>query len=319
LIFIFAVMLWIPGFLSQETGAFYFPVQPMPFYRAVADILAENVLLTRILAFLFLLFQSFLMVRLNVKFILIRQRTFLPALIFILLCSFYFPHLQFSEYLFGSLGMLLILDLILGSYKQEPDSWKFFEAGLVLGVTTLFYARMIYFIPFIWIAQIILRPFSWREWILPLAGIFVPAFILVSVRYLLGMDPWQAWNIFYDNLNSFQFSFNFTLSYIIIAVYIFLLVLLASGYMLRVFQFRKIYIRNYFLTFFWLFLISALLFTFLTRFDPGIIYVAAIPVAFLISNYFINAKRSRGNRLLFGLLFLAFLGNGLNHWFEWIG
>jgi hypothetical protein len=67
-----------------------------------------------------------------------------------------------------------------------------------------------------------------------------------------------------------------------------------------------------------LFLVSAIFFTFLTRFDPGIVYVSAIPVSFLLANYFINAKKSFGNRLLFGLILLVFLGNGLNHWFGWI-
>lgn len=319
LILLFATLLWIPGFISPETTAFYFPAEPMPLYRYAAEFLMGKVVLSKILAFIFILFQAFQMVRLNGKFILIQERTFLPAFIFLLLVSFYFPHLQFSEYIFGSLFMFIILDGLFSSYKSEANSWKFFEAGLWIGIGSLFYARFIYFLPFIWISQVILRPFFWREWVLPVAGIFVPAFLFTSIRYLLGSNPWEAWDIFYDNLNNFHFSFRFNTPYIIISVYVFLLVILASGYMLRIYQFRKIYIRNYYLIFFWLFLLSSVLFTFLTRFDPGVIYVTAIPVSFLLSNYFINARKSLGNRLLFGILILLFLANGLNHIFAWIG
>ncbi|MGC9341977.1 MAG: hypothetical protein ACP5E3_04705 [Bacteroidales bacterium] len=317
-IFLIAFVLWLPGFLSPETTAFYYPVKPMPLYELFAGMMMGNVLLSKIIAFIFILFQAFLVVRLNGKFILIQERTFLPAFFFILLVSFYFPHLQFSRYLFGSLAVLIMLDVLLSSYKSDPNSWRFFEAGLILGVASLFYARMIYFFPFIWISQLILRPFFWREWILPIVGVIVPAFIVVAIRYLTGADPWAIWDIFYDNLNNFYFSFRFILPYIIISSYIFLLVIIASGYMLRVYQFRKIYIRNYYLAFFWLFLLSSTLFTFLTRFDPGIVYASAIPVSFLLSNYFINARKSRGNRLLFILLILIFLGNGLNHLFGWL-
>jgi hypothetical protein len=317
-IFLIAFLLWLPGFLSPETTAFNFPVKAMPLYDIVSDLLKAKVLASKIIAFLFILFQGFLVVRLNVKFILIQQRTFLPALFFLLLVSFYFPHLQFSKYLFGSMAILLILDILFSSYKKETHSWKFFEAGLVLGIAALFYARIIYFFPFIWITQLILRPPSWREWIFPVVGFMVPVIFVLAVRFLIGLDPWAIGEIFYDNLNNFYFSFRFILPYIIISSFIFIIVVLASGYMLRVYQFRKIYIRNYYLVFFWLFLLSLILFAFLTRFDPGVIYVTAIPVSFLLSNYFINARKSWGNRLLFTLLIVLFIGNGLNHLFGWL-
>jgi len=318
LIFVFVSVLWIPSFLSPETTAFYHPTEPMPFYKWVAGLLSGQVLLSKIIAFLLVVLQAVLLVRLNARFILIQKRTFLPAFFFILLVSFYFPHLQFSPYLFGSIAMLLVINLIFYTYDRDILSWRFFEAGLLVGIGTLFYSRMIYFLPFIWVSHIILRSPSWREWLYPVLGLMVPAIYLVAVHFLTGNDPWGSWEVLYNNLNNFHFSFRFTLAHLAIAFYILLLVIIASGYMLRVYQFRKIYIRNYFLVFFWLFLISATLFTFLTRFDPGILYIAAIPVSFLLSNYFINARKSRINQILFGLILVLFLGNGLNHWFGWI-
>lgn len=319
LIFLLALLLWMPGFSGKGVGAIDSGTQAMPLYRFLVGWFGDQLLLSKILAFVFILFQAVLIVRLNARFILIQKSTFLPAFFFILLVSFYSGHLQFSRHIFGSLSMIIILNFLFASYKKEPNSWKFFEAGLTLGVASLFYARMIYFLPFIWIAQIILRPSYWREWVYPLTGVFITAFLFVSLRYLFDLDPWQAWDIFYRNLNDFSSTFTFSSPYLIIGLYIFLLVVLASIYMLRVFQFRKIYIRNYYKVFFWLFVVSTLLFVFLTRFDAGILYIAAIPVSFILSNYFINAPKTRMNRLLFTLVVVVFLGNGLNYWFGWMG
>ena len=319
LILLFAGLVWLPGLISAETDAFYFPTGAMPFYKLINGALSGSVIFSKIIAFLLVIFNAFLLVRLNAIFILIQERTFLPAFFFLLLTGFYYPHLQFSEYIFGSISMLFVLGVLFSSYKKEPNSWRFFDAGLILGIGVLFYARMIYFLPIVWIAQLILRPLVWREWVTPLIGITLPAFLLGSVRYLSGLDPLSIWHTLYDNLNSFHNSFEFSKAYIIISAYVFLLVLMASGYMLKVFQFRKIYIRNYYLVFFWLFMTSFVLFIFLTRFDPGIVYIIATPVSFILSNYFINARKTLGNKVLFLMIFLVFLGNGLNHWFGWLG
>jgi hypothetical protein len=319
LIFLLATLLWLPGFMSMDVGMIESATREMPLYKILADTIEGKVLLGKIIAFIFILFQAILVVRLNARFILIQERTFLPAFFFILLVSFYFHHLRFSEYIFGSLGMIIILNYMFSSYKKDPNSLKFFEAGFILGISSLFYARMIYFLPFLWIAQIILRPPYWREWVYPIIGVFIPAFLYVTIRYLNDLDPWKAWDILIMNLNDFSYSFRFSQPYLIISILIFILVVIASIYMLRVFQFRKIYIRNYYQAFFWLFMTSTLLFVFFTRFDAGILYMAAVPVSFILSNYFINAPRTLLNRLLFGLILVVFALNGLNHWFGWIG
>ncbi len=104
---------------------------------------------------------------------------------------------------------------------------------------------------------------------------------------------------------------------LLVTALVFLLILIASLYMLRVYQFKKIYIRNYYMIFFWLF-VSSLVFFVLTRFDPGIIYVFALPVSYILSNYFINSRKTLGNRILFGMVIVIFLANALNGVFGWV-
>jgi hypothetical protein len=80
---------------------------------------------------------------------------------------------------------------------------------------------------------------------------------------------------------------------------------MASVYLVKVFQFRKIYIRDYFMVLFWLFFSGCLIFLLLSGFNKGITYIVAIPISFILTNYFINAKKSLGNKILMYVL-LAF-------------
>ncbi|HYW96434.1 MAG TPA: hypothetical protein VE870_12650, partial [Bacteroidales bacterium] len=58
-----AALLWIPSFMSLKTSAFYYPVRPMPLYGFLAHGFEGQVLLSKIFAYLFLLFQGMLLVR----------------------------------------------------------------------------------------------------------------------------------------------------------------------------------------------------------------------------------------------------------------
>ncbi len=317
MIVILGALLWIPSFMTLKTSAFYYPVRPMPFYGILAHGFEGHVFLSKIFAFLFLIFQSIMIVRLNARFILIQQRTFLPAFFFMLITAFYMPLLNFSEAIFGSFFFIFMLDLLFSTYKQEPNTYRFFEAGLLLGIASLFYARLIYFLPFIWIVAVIIRPFFWREWLYPVLGVILPYLFIIIISYVAGSAPFSILITLKQNLTTYYGSFQVNLNNFMVTGFVFLLIFIASIYMLRVYQFKKIYIRNYYMIFFWLF-VSSLLFFVLTRFDTGIVYVFAVPVSFILSNFFVNGRKTLGNRILFGVVLVLFILNALDGIFGWL-
>lgn len=316
IIFLFSLLLWIPDFLTPETRAFYYPVPPMPLYALLAGGIEGMVLVSKILSFLFVLFMSIMMIRLNSRFILIQERTFLPAFFFLTITGFYSGINEFSGYLFGGLALIFVIDALLSSYKTEPNSYRYFEAGLLIGIASLFYVRILYFLPLVWIASIILRPFFWREWIFPVLGAAVPYFVWASLRFLTDRDPWDMFTVIYRNLINFTFNYIFDWQNLVVPAYILFLVMIASVYMLRVFQFRRVYIRNYYLVFFWLFILTIISFLFFSRYDPGFLYVFAIPVSYILSNYFVNSRKTLPNHLMFSAYVLLMLLNTVNRIFD---
>ncbi len=216
MIIILGALLWIPSFMSLKTSAFYYPVRPMPLYGFLAHGFEGQVFLSKIFAFLFLLFQAVLIVRLNARFILIQERTLLPAFFFLLITAFYMPLLNFSEAIFGSFFFIIMLDLLFSTYKKEPNTYRFFEAGLVLGIASLFYARLIYFLPFIWIVAVIIRPFYWREWLYPVLGAILPYVFIIAGSYVAGGHPMDILVTLKENLVLYYGSFEGKLNYLLV-------------------------------------------------------------------------------------------------------
>jgi hypothetical protein len=308
LIGLFTVGLWIPSFLSN--GSFFFEpgAHDMPFYALLDGLFEKHILLSKIVALLFLLLQGIMIIRINARYVLIQERTFLPAFFFLVISSFFPFLLNFSFFLFGSFFILVMLEIIFSVYKAEPNSFRFFESGLLIGIASLFYAKLIFLLPFLWVVALILRPFYWREWVLPILGLLIPYLMVFSILYLSDKDSMSLFVNLFDNLFLHSYSFRLNWTNMVFSGFLLILILIASIYMLKVFQFRKIYIRNYYLSFFWLFVLGLLVFVILSGFEIGMIYILAIPVSFIFSNFFINSRALRGKNVLFLVFLLMALG-----------
>ncbi len=292
----------MPAFFSSEIiidGALN---SYMPFYSLVNTAIEGHAFLSRALSFILVLLEAFMLVRINAKFVLIQQRTFLPALFFILIAGHNPILMQWNPVLPATFFIILLVGIIFGSYRDDPDSYRFFEAGILLGLGSLFYAPLAYLLVFIWISCMVQRPFYWREYLFPVLGLAVPYAITFAFLFLGDKNIPR----FLSEIQSeFAFSFDlpaFHLIYSAFTFYFGFLILIASVYLLSVFQFRKIYIRDYFMVLFWLFLTGLVVFVFLSGFNTGLFYVMAISVSYMLTNYFITARKSIGNKILFYIL-----------------
>jgi hypothetical protein len=300
---LFSLVMWTPSFLSLGNLGYESETQAMPFFILVDDLFEKHIILSRIVAFLFLALQAFMIVRINARYVLIQQRTFLPAFFFMVLVSFFPSLLNLSSFIFGNLFILLMLEIIFSVYKTEANSYRFFESGLLIAISSLFYTKLILFLPFLWIVSLILRPFYWREWLFPVLGLIVPYFIVFSLLFFVDQYPASLFVILFDSL--FQHTNTFQLNWpnIVFTGFIFALIIISSIYMLKVFQFRKVFIRNYYLTLFWFSILGFVIFIFFSGFEVGMIYILAIPLSFIFSNYFINSR----DILIKNILFVVFM------------
>lgn len=317
LIFFLALIFWLPSFLSSELVPVS-QVEPMLLYSFFSDIVTRNVFLSKILGLIFLLFQSYLLVLLSGKFILLKGRSNLPALFFLMIGSFYPGLQQFSEALVGSLFLIISINFFFEAYEKESFSYRFFDAGLILGLGSLFYAKLILFLPVLWIAAIILRKVNWREYVMPVFGMALPIFMVAAIDFLRDENPWHIFSVINENLHHTAVDLYTSPGFWVIVGIVFLSVVISSVYMLKIFQFGKIFVRNFYLVFFWIFVTGLVNFVLFFSFDMGISYIIALPVSFILANYFFNTRKTLGNKILFNLIILVFVLNGVNLIFGWV-
>jgi len=114
---------------------------------------------------------------------LIATRTHVPALVYITLMSCTPELLTFHPGLIGNIFIILMLGRLFDTYRTERDFTKIFDAGLFLGLASTVYFPYAWILIFGWISLLILRSFSWRDWVIYAAGATVPYLFIWTYYY----------------------------------------------------------------------------------------------------------------------------------------
>lgn len=302
------MLLWLPAFLHLQESSFFFDKTQMPLYKFIVDIISPKSFAATFLTFLLVIVQGFLLVRLNTQLIFINNRSYLPALFFILITASV-PELQrLNPVIFSGFFLLLGLERIFVSYQNTKLAYDYFIASFYISVGSLFYPFLAFFLPVVWISLAIMKPFNWREWLFTILGFLLPVFFVSSYYYILYDEPLR---ILSDIKAVFVFNYQ-TPEYPIPPIIIFFgtilfLILLASQFILRTFTVKKILPRKAFTIFFWLFLDLILVYLFVGRASIELVFLAAIPVSYLLAHYFALLKSIFWGNILLVSLFILLL------------
>jgi hypothetical protein len=296
--------LWFRSYIHPEYFPFFEGENQMFLFQLVNGLLVRSALLNNLLAMVFVVVLSFLVLRLNTNFAFIRVRTFLPSNIFILIVSGMLALHTFHPVYFGLLFLMFSTERIFISYEIEKFHGGAFETGLFIGVGSLFYFNLIFFFPIIWIGLLLIRKRpEWRNYVLPVLGVFVPWLFAWSYYFLT-----DQLNVFFETISvNFATDNNLLRENIPLQFYLgflVLLTLLGSIFLLGQYDEKKISTRKYFQVFFLIFVIAFALLIVVPAVSQEILVLMALPLTFLISNYLIYMKRQFWSNLIM-YLFVA--------------
>lgn len=303
---IIAVALWIKSLINPSFFPFYPGEDLMILYQPFKYLLGESPLLSSLVALFFVILLVFLILKLNIQYAFIKGRSFLPSSLFVIITSgMHELHAMHPVYP-AALFLILTVDRIFNSYDREVIHSNAFESGIFLSIGSLFYLNLIFFFPILWIGLIIINSkVNWREFILTTLGFILPW--AVAMGYYLGTDTTdELLKTLEANFTFHQFFLKGNLPVQIYIGFLVLLTMLGSIFLLAQYDEKKISSRKYFKTFFWIFLISCVLFIANPAVSQEIIILLAIPLTFLISNYLIHMKRQ-----FWGEVFLYLLIGGV--------
>ena len=196
---LFALLFWISAFFHNS------PVPPQFLSGPLFDLLIYAtggfVWIQTLIGLSLVVINAILLNNIYNDFNFTDRANYLPSLIYVFFSSFTPEFCQLHPGLPGLLFLIIALRRIMAMYRQSFAGSETFDAGLYLGIATLFYPALWIVLPAIWVSLLILRAFHWREWLLPLLGIAVAFGLSEGLLYLFGIHSnwthlfsYKAWS-----------------------------------------------------------------------------------------------------------------------------
>ncbi len=174
---------------------------------SILDNILKSSLSLNIAVFLICGMNALMILQLNNRFTIIRTRTFMPVIIYLMLVSVWKEtHVLVSLH--------FTISLIIGSFfvffdmfRNKEASEQAFLGSFFIGVGSLFIEPIILIIPVCWFGFMALQSFSFRTWLASIIGTLSPWILYIAVRYFLQPDMnWR--NGLFDEMQ-FGFSIDF--------------------------------------------------------------------------------------------------------------
>jgi len=304
---VFAVLFWLKYLILPQPVQMSFEASPMPLFQLVSRLLEGQEFLSKAIALSLLVINALLLSRLNMKFIVLKRRTYLPSFIFLLVASSFLPLQCLNPVVFTSIFMLFAIEAIMGTFKKEGLAYEYFLASFLVSMGSLFYARGAYLMIIIWIGLSLFRNIRWREWIFTIIGFLLPYLFLFSWYYMTGQELFPRWQEMIINfLPDHDFS-HFNRYYVLFYAFLALLILLASRKMISNYQSLKIYVRKFYRLYFWIFAVTLIVYFSLYSRSVELVYFNGFAIAYILSYYFFNLRSKLIGEILFGLLFAGYV------------
>ena len=251
-------------------------------------------------AFLLVFFQATALNITIARYRVATEVSLLPGVFYCLFTCFMPDFLTLSSVLLANTFVILALFYLFDTYKNSYVAGRIFDAGLWLGVASLFHFSYVLFIIWGIIGLGILRGLRAKEFLMFIIGYTVPFFLLGVYCFWHGILP-QIGNHFLNNVNFFNFSrYDSPTLYIKIGV-LMLILLLVIGASTQFFSRRNMTVQKYLSILYWLILLGGL--TVLIQSGVGLVHFLAIavPVGVLLSMVFqrINTATAEALHMLF--------------------
>ena len=299
-----AVIVWLKSLIQPEIYSFYRGETQSLLYQPIARLFNDAALLQSIASLIILLFLAFIVLQINNQYSFIRVRTMLPAPLYIIMISGLVELHTLHPVYFAAFFVLVAIHRFLSAFDKAKPYSAVFDAGLSLGIAGLFYFNIVVLFPaFFFGIPILARETRWREFVIILIGFLLPFVFALSYAFIT--------NQFLEVLKIFEINTltpnNHFLENVPLQIYLgFLIVLtlLGSIKIIQQYDSKKVSTRKFFTVFFLIFITSLGSFTFVPATSQEMIVITAIPVTFLVSNFFVFLKSRFWGELLFSLLLI---------------
>jgi hypothetical protein len=307
LIIVTLAAIWISAFIkSPVDSVLRYETDPMPLYSLLKQVVGNNHILGVAFSFILVSVMAFLLVNFNTTVFFINERTYLPALIYVLIGGFFPEYQTLNPVLPASIFLMLAIIRIMDGYRKPGIAYNFFDAGILIGTGSLFYANLIWFGLLIIIGIALLRTGNLGEIIISVLGLITPYLITFGLYYVIGYDLATLASLVRDNLFGNSDGYLFPRLTIVALILAGIGILVSIGFLLMLMNTKKIKSRKTFFLLLWTFIVSIGIY-FLPSASVEIVWLTAIPVSYFMAHYFIFVKKKLVPEIYFSVLFIIVL------------
>lgn len=305
LIGILLVLVWLGSILHPGMpSASDFDVKPMPLFGLMLRIAGGSPLIGVLITILLVLVTALLLVNFNTSGFFISERTFLPALFYVLFSGIFPAQQILNPALPAAIFLVLAIRKIMDSYKVQYTAFSFFDAGLLISTGSLFYAPFIWFGLLLFIGILLLRTGNIKEIVLSLLGLITPWFITGGLYYVTGNDMGSLLSVIGHNISAKAPVPGLPAVKIAVLIITGVIILVSILFLFSVINTKKIKSRKTFRLLMWALLIAAGIFFLLPSVSYEIFWLAGVPSSYFLSHYFVFIKKRLIPEILFSLLFI---------------
>jgi hypothetical protein len=284
-----------------------YETDPMPLYRLLKLVVGDNPLTGVVFSFLMVALMAFLLVNFNTTVVFINERTFLPALIYILSGGL-FPQFQLlNPVLPASLFLMLAINRIIESYHKPGIAYNFFDAGILISTGSLFYANLIWFGLLVIIGIVLLRTYNLIEIAISIIGLLTPYLLALGLYYVSGKEMLSLISTVVNNLFGRSAGYHFSGLTLITLIFTGVVLLVCVAYLVNLMSIKKIKSRKTFSLLLWVFLISSGIYFVLPSVSVEIVWLISIPVSYFMTHYFLFRKKRVVPEMFFSVFFVLVL------------
>jgi hypothetical protein len=305
LIAVSCIVIWLSAFIHPAVVPVTLPdSDQMPLYALLLNITGQDARLQSAISLVLVAAMAFLLVNFNTTSFFINERTYLPALIYILTGGLFPEYQSLNPAIPASLFLMLAVVRIIDGYRKPGIASNFFDAGILISTGSLFYANLIWFGVIVIIGIALIRTVSITEIAISISGLLTPYLITFGIWYVAGKNLRALFSLISQSLFFRSEGYFFPRLTIIALISGLIMTLVSLAYLISTLNNKKIKSRKTFSLLIWLFTISVAAYIIIPSVSVEIIWIIAIPASYFLSHYFIFMKKKLIPEIFLSLLFV---------------
>lgn len=296
---------WVIGYIYSIGYPVNSEVLATPLWEAVCNIL-PNKTTTYLIGILLMVGGAFLIHRSNYILIIIREKTYLPPLMYALFISTNPSFFPFKSTSLGIFCLILAIYQLFTSYHDEKAVNKAYNAAFFIGIGSLLWVHILWFLPLFWLGMFNFKSLSIRTFLASLLGIATVYWLLLGWCVL--RQDFSAFTVPFVALTKVGFFGAVSPKLIdwVIIIYIGFFVLMASINIITHDHEENIRTRQYLFFLIIFFIVAFGLFFIYEQASDEFFCISCIPASILISHFF-TIKRGRKRYILYYISTLIFI------------